>query len=96
MILGDFSQGDFIVVLGCFALLHEPAEKLAHLRIGLPGNAARARRVFAMLDAPPEPETERFALPQSRKVWVSFGVHHSVRADASLLGWTEDTMEDGQ
>ncbi|MDE0661797.1 MAG: ABC transporter ATP-binding protein [Gammaproteobacteria bacterium] len=63
VIFGGFSPGDFVVVLGYFALMREPAEKLAYLWIGLQGDAARARRVFAMLDAPPEAETGRSALP---------------------------------
>ena len=63
VVFGGFSPGDFVVVIGYFALMREPAEKLAHLWIGLQGDAARARRVFAMLDAPPETETGRFALP---------------------------------
>ena len=63
VVFGGFSPGDFVVVIGYFGLMREPAEKLAHLWIGLQGDAARARRVFAMLDAPPETETGRFALP---------------------------------
>lgn len=63
VIFGGFSPGDFVVVLGYFALMRDPAQKLAYLWIGLQGDAARARRVFAMLDAPPETETGRFALP---------------------------------
>ena len=63
VIFGGFSPGDFVVVLGYFALMRDPAQKLAYLWIGLQGDAARARRVFAMLDAPPESETGRFALP---------------------------------
>ena len=63
VIFGGFSPGDFVVVLGYFALMHEPAEKLGYFWIGLQGDAARARRVFAMLEVPPETETGRFALP---------------------------------
>ncbi|MCY3622637.1 MAG: ABC transporter ATP-binding protein [Gammaproteobacteria bacterium] len=63
VIFGDFSPGDFVVVVGYFALMREPAQKLAYLWIGLQGDAARARRVFAMLEAPPETETGRYALP---------------------------------
>ena len=63
VVFGDFSPGDFVVVIGYFALMRDPAEKLAYLWIGLQGDAAKARRVFAMLDLTAETETGRFALP---------------------------------
>lgn len=63
VVFGDFSPGDFVVVIGYFALMRDPAQKLAYLWIGLQGDAAKARRVFAMLDAPPETDTGHFALP---------------------------------
>ena len=63
VVFGDFSPGDFVVVLGYFAAMREPAEGLAKIWMGLQGDAAKARRVFAMLDEPPETETGRLALP---------------------------------
>ena len=63
VVFGDFSPGDFVVVIGYFALMRDPAEKLAYLWIGLQGDAAKARRVFAMLDAPPETDAGHLALP---------------------------------
>ena len=66
VVFGDFSPGDFVVVMGYFALMRDPAQKLAHVWIGLQGDAATARRVFAMLDMAPEAETGRFALPPIR------------------------------
>ena len=71
VIFGDFSPGDFVVVLGYFALMREPAEELAYLWLGLQGDAARARRVFAMLEATPETQTGDIDLPPIKE-GVSF------------------------
>ena len=63
VIFGDFSPGDYVVVIGYFAAMREPAQGLARIWIDIRGDAARARRVFAMLDLPPETRTGGLALP---------------------------------
>ena len=63
VIFGDLSAGDYVVVIGYFAAMREPAQRLAKIWIGIQADAARARRVFAMLDLPPETETGSLALP---------------------------------
>ncbi len=63
VIFGDLSAGDYVVVIGYFAAMRQPAQTLAKVWIGIQEDAARARRVFAMLDLPPETETGRRALP---------------------------------
>ena len=63
VIFGDFTPGDFVVVIGYFAMMRGPARELVEIWIGLQEHAAKARRVFAMLEAPPETETGRRALP---------------------------------
>ena len=63
VIFGDLSAGDYVVVIGYFAAMREPAQSLAKIWIGIQADAARARRVFAMLDLPPETETGSLALP---------------------------------
>ena len=63
VIFGDFSPGDFVVVIGYFALMRKPAQELVEIWIDIQEAAARARRVFAMLDLPPETETGENDLP---------------------------------
>ena len=63
VIFGDLSAGDYVVVIGYFAAMRNPAQSLAKIWVGIQADAARARRVFAMLDLPPETETGSFALP---------------------------------
>ncbi len=63
VIFGDLSAGDYVVVIGYFAAMREPAASLAKIWIDIQTDAARARRVFAMLDLPPETETGDLALP---------------------------------
>lgn len=63
VIFGDLSAGDYVVVIGYFAAMREPAQTLAKIWIGIQEDAARARRVFAMLDLPPETETGSRVLP---------------------------------
>ena len=63
VIFGDFTPGDFVVVIGYFAMMREPARELVEFWMNIQEDAARARRVFAMLDLPPETETGRVALP---------------------------------
>ena len=62
VVFGDLSAGDYVVVIGYFAAMREPAQGLAKIWIDLQTDAARARRVFAMLDLPPETETGGLAL----------------------------------
>ena len=63
VISGDLSAGDYVVVIGYFAAMREPAGSLAKIWIEIQTDAARARRVFAMLDLPPETRTGDVALP---------------------------------
>ena len=63
VIFGDLSAGDYVVVIGYFAAMREPAQSLAKVWIAIQADAARARRVFAMLDLPPETETGSLTLP---------------------------------
>ena len=63
VIFGDLSAGDYVVVIGYFAAMRDPAQNLAKVWIAVQADAARARRVFAMLDLPPETETGDVALP---------------------------------
>lgn len=63
VIFGDLSAGDYVVVIGYFAAMRQPAQSLAKIWIGIQADAARARRVFAMLDLPPETDTGSLALP---------------------------------
>ena len=62
VVFGDLSAGDYVVVIGYFAAMREPAQGLAKIWIDIQTDAARARRVFAMLDLPPETETGGLAL----------------------------------
>ena len=71
VIFGDLSAGDYVVVLGYFVAMRGPAQDLARLWVDIQVDAARARRVFAMLDLPPESETGSLALPPIRQ-GVSF------------------------
>ena len=57
VVFGDLSAGDYVVVIGYFAAMRGPAQDLAKIWIEIQTDAARARRVFAMLDLPPETET---------------------------------------
>ena len=50
VISGEMTPGDYAVVIGYFMAVSEPAGVLAWLWIGLQEPAAKARRVFAMLD----------------------------------------------
>ena len=63
VIFGDLSAGDYVVVIGYFFAMRDPAQSLAKIWIGIQADAARARRVFAMLDLPPETETGSRVLP---------------------------------
>ena len=56
VITGDMTPGDYAVVLGYFMAMSDPAHALAGLWIDLQEPAARARRVFAMLDMEQEKE----------------------------------------
>ena len=66
VILGDFSPGDFVVVIGYFAAMREPAQRLARIWIDIQGDAAKARRVFAMLDLRRKPRREASCCPRLR------------------------------
>ena len=50
VVSGEMTPGDYAVVIGYFMAVSEPAAVLAWLWIGLQEPAAKARRVFAMLD----------------------------------------------
>ncbi|MFL2528826.1 MAG: ABC transporter ATP-binding protein [Candidatus Azotimanducaceae bacterium] len=50
VVSGEMTPGDYAVVIGYFMAVSEPAGVLAWLWIGLQEPAAKARRVFAMLD----------------------------------------------
>lgn len=60
---GEMTPGDYVVVLGYFRSMSEPANVLAWLWIGLQRPAAQARRVFAMLDMEKEQEVGTKVLP---------------------------------
>ncbi len=62
VVFGDLSAGDYVVVIGYFAAMREPAQGLAKFWIDIQTDAARARRVFAMLDLPPETQTRGLEL----------------------------------
>ncbi len=63
VIEGDLSVGDFTVVFTYYARMREPAYALVRIWMEIQDKAAQARRVFAMMDQPPETETGRLALP---------------------------------
>ena len=67
VIFGDLSAGDYVVVLGYFAAMRGPAQDLAKFWVDIQADAARARRVFAMLDMPPETEAGTRVLPPIRR-----------------------------
>lgn len=50
VIAGDMTPGDYAVILGYFLAISEPAQSFGGLWLNLQGPAAKARRVFAMLD----------------------------------------------
>jgi ABC-type multidrug transport system fused ATPase/permease subunit len=63
VIAGDLSVGDFSVVFIYCVRMKEPAHAFVRIWIEIQAQAAQARRVFAMMDQPPETETGRLALP---------------------------------
>ena len=63
VIFGDLSAGDYVVVIGYFAAMRDPAQSLAKIWINIQADAATARRVFAMLDLAPETQTGNIDLP---------------------------------
>ena len=63
VIAGDMTPGDYVVVLGYFMAMSEPASVLAWLWIGLQGPVAEARRVFSILDMEQEQEVGYEVLP---------------------------------
>ncbi|HAK53441.1 MAG TPA: hypothetical protein DCM54_16300 [Gammaproteobacteria bacterium] len=63
VITGDMTPGDYAVVLGYFWSMSFPAGALASLWINLQAPAARARRVFVMLDMEKEKEIGTEMLP---------------------------------
>ena len=50
VITGEMTPGDYAVILGYFLTMSEPAQTLGGLWVNIQGPAAKARRVFAMLD----------------------------------------------
>ena len=57
VISGSLSAGDYAVLVGYFLAMSDPANVLASIWIQLQMPAARARRVFAMLDTETEKDT---------------------------------------
>ncbi|MDP7619781.1 MAG: ABC transporter ATP-binding protein [Dehalococcoidia bacterium] len=63
VIAGDLSVGDFSVVLTYVVRMRETGHAFVRIWIEIQGKAAQARRVFAMMDQPPETETGDQDLP---------------------------------
>ena len=63
IIVGELTPGDYVVILGYFRAMSDPAGALAWLWIGLQEPTARGRRVFAMLDMEQEREVGDQLLP---------------------------------
>ena len=63
---GELSVGDFGVLLGMIGQLRGRAQELAWIWIRFQDNVAAMRRVFAMMDLPPEDDLGRKTLPPIR------------------------------
>ena len=63
---GHLSPGDYGVFLGFVGGLRGPAQELAWIWIRFQDNVAGMRRVFAMMDLPPEDDLGRTTLPPIR------------------------------
>ena len=64
---GQLSVGDFGVLLGMIGQLRDRAQELAWIWIRFQDNVAAMRRVFAMMDLPPEDDLGRETLPPIRE-----------------------------
>ena len=64
---GKLSVGDFGVLLGIIGQLRGRAQELAWIWIRFQDNVAAMRRVFAMMDLPPEDDLGRETLPPIRE-----------------------------
>ena len=64
---GELSVGDFGVLLGMIGQLRGRAQELAWIWIRFQDNVAAMRRIFAMMDLPPEDDLGRGALPPIRE-----------------------------
>ncbi|MCY4060399.1 MAG: ABC transporter ATP-binding protein, partial [Gammaproteobacteria bacterium] len=64
---GKLSVGDFGVLLGMIGQLRGRAQELAWIWIRFQDNVAAMRRVFAMMDLPPEDDLGRDRLPPIRE-----------------------------
>lgn len=64
---GELSVGDFAVLLGMIGQLRGRAQGLAWIWIRFQDNVAAMRRVFAMMDLPPEDDLGRETLPPIRE-----------------------------
>jgi ABC-type multidrug transport system fused ATPase/permease subunit len=51
---GRLTAGDVVLIVGYLVMLYKPLETLAYIAVAVQGAAAGARRVFTLLDAPPE------------------------------------------
>ena len=64
---GELSVGDFAVLLGMIGQLRGRAQELAWIWIRFQDNVAAMRRIFAMMDLPPEDDLGRERLPPIRQ-----------------------------
>ena len=62
VISGEMTPGDYAVILGYFLTMSEPAKSLGGLWLNIQGPAAKARRVFAMLDMDSEDDVGTLAM----------------------------------
>ena len=62
VISGEMTPGDYAVILGYFLTMSEPAKSLGGLWLNIQGPAAKARRVFAMLDMDSEGDVGTVAM----------------------------------
>ena len=62
VISGEMTPGDYAVILGYFLTMSEPAQSLGGLWLNIQGPAAKARRVFAMLDMDSEDDVGTVAM----------------------------------
>ena len=62
VISGEMTPGDYAVILGYFLTMSEPAKSLGGLWLNIQGPAAKARRVFAMLDMDSEDDVGTVAI----------------------------------
>ena len=67
IIVGSMSPGDYVAILVYFVYLRGPAMAVSNLWIRLQDNVAGMRRVFALMDMPPEADLGRTALPPIRQ-----------------------------